>query len=59
MIRKRIDEAAKFMPFEQLCLSPQCGFASSFRGNALGEDVQRRKLEQVVEIAQATWGSAA
>ena len=59
VIRSRIDEAAKFMPMDQLCLSPQCGFASSFRGNQLGEDVERRKLEQVVSIATKTWGSAA
>jgi len=59
VIRKRIDEAAKFMPMDQLCLSPQCGFASSFRGNQLGEDVERRKLEQVVAIATKAWGSAA
>ena len=58
VIAKRIDEAAKFMPFDQLCVSPQCGFASSFRGNALGEDVERRKLEQVVAVAEKAWGTA-
>ncbi|MDB5569154.1 MAG: 5-methyltetrahydropteroyltriglutamate--homocysteine S-methyltransferase [Hyphomicrobiales bacterium] len=58
VIARRIEEAGKFMPVDQMCLSPQCGFASSFRGNQLGEDVERRKLEQVVEIAISTWGSA-
>lgn len=57
-ICRRIDEAAKFLPLEQLCVSPQCGFASSFRGNQLGEDVQRRKLELVVKVAEKVWGTA-
>lgn len=57
-ICRRIGEAAKFLPLEQLCVSPQCGFASSFRGNQLGEDVQRRKLELVVKVAEKVWGSA-
>ncbi|HET7764466.1 MAG TPA: 5-methyltetrahydropteroyltriglutamate--homocysteine S-methyltransferase [Burkholderiales bacterium] len=58
-LRRRIDEAAKYVPIERLCLSPQCGFASTFRGNPISEDVQRRKLELVVEVATAVWGSAA
>ena len=58
-ICRRIDEAAKFAPLDQLCVSPQCGFASSFRGNALGEDVQRRKLELVVAVAEKVWGTSA
>jgi 5-methyltetrahydropteroyltriglutamate--homocysteine methyltransferase len=58
-IRRRIDEAAKFAPLDQLCVSPQCGFASGFRGNAVGEDVERRKLALVVEVATAVWGTAA
>ena len=57
-LRRRIDEAAKYVPLEQLCLSPQCGFASMFRGNPLSADAQRRKLELVVEVAQAVWGTA-
>jgi 5-methyltetrahydropteroyltriglutamate--homocysteine methyltransferase len=58
-LRRRIDVAAKYVPIERLCLSPQCGFASTFRGNPISEDVQRRKLERVVEVATAVWGSAA
>lgn len=55
-ICRRIDEAAKFVPLEQVCVSPQCGFASSFRGNQLGEDVEKRKLELVVRVAEKVWG---
>jgi 5-methyltetrahydropteroyltriglutamate--homocysteine methyltransferase len=58
VILRRIDEAAKFVDLDNLCLSPQCGFASSFRGNQIAEDVQRRKLEQVVRIATRVWGGA-
>ena len=57
-LRRRIDAAAKFVPLENLCLSPQCGFASTFRGNPISQDEQRRKLERVVEVATAVWGSA-
>ncbi|MCC2098364.1 MAG: 5-methyltetrahydropteroyltriglutamate--homocysteine S-methyltransferase [Hyphomicrobiales bacterium] len=55
-IKRRIDEAAKYMPLENLCLSPQCGFASTEEGNNLTPDEQRRKLERVVEAAEAIWG---
>jgi 5-methyltetrahydropteroyltriglutamate--homocysteine methyltransferase len=55
-LRRRIDEAAKFVPLERLCLSPQCGFASTHHGNALTEDEQWRKLERVVEVAREVWG---
>lgn len=55
---KRIEAAARHVPLENLCLSPQCGFASTFRGNPVTADVQRRKLERVVETATAVWGSA-
>jgi 5-methyltetrahydropteroyltriglutamate--homocysteine methyltransferase len=58
-LKRRIDAAAKYVPLENLCLSPQCGFASTFRGNPISEDVQRRKLERVVQVAQDVWGSAA
>jgi 5-methyltetrahydropteroyltriglutamate--homocysteine methyltransferase len=58
MIRRRIEEASRFVPLDRLCLSPQCGFASSFRGNLVAEDVQRRKLERVVQVARDVWGSA-
>jgi 5-methyltetrahydropteroyltriglutamate--homocysteine methyltransferase len=56
-IKRRIDEAARHVPLEQLRLSPQCGFASTHHGNALTEDEQWRKLERVVEVARAVWGS--
>jgi 5-methyltetrahydropteroyltriglutamate--homocysteine methyltransferase len=55
-LKRRIDEAAKYVPLEQLALSPQCGFASTERGNKLTFDDQRRKLERVVEVAQEVWG---
>jgi methionine synthase II (cobalamin-independent) len=58
-LKRRIEAAAKVVPLENLCLSPQCGFASTFRGNPISEDVQRRKLERVVEVATEVWGSAA
>jgi len=54
-IRRRIDEAARFVPLDDLCLSPQCGFASTHHGNALTEDEQWRKLERVVGIAREVW----
>ena len=55
-LRRRVDEAAQYAPLEQLALSPQCGFASTFRGNLLSEDDQRRKLELVVDTARRIWG---
>jgi 5-methyltetrahydropteroyltriglutamate--homocysteine methyltransferase len=55
-LRRRIDEAAKHVPIEQLALSPQCGFASTAQGNLLTFDDQRRKLELVAETARAVWG---
>ena len=55
-LKRRIDQAAKFVPLDQLCLSPQCGFASSEEGNILAEEEQWRKLELVVEIAEEVWG---
>ena len=55
-LRKRIDEAAKYVPLENLCLSPQCGFASSEVGNQLTEDDQKRKLALAVEVAAEVWG---
>jgi 5-methyltetrahydropteroyltriglutamate--homocysteine methyltransferase len=54
-IKKRIDEAAKFVPLERLALSPQCGFSSTHHGNALTLDEQWRKLERVVEVAREVW----
>ena len=55
-IKRRIDQAAKFVPLEQLCLSPQCGFASSEEGNALADEEQWAKLRMIVEIAEEVWG---
>ena len=55
-LKRRIDAAAKFVPLEQLALSPQCGFASDVVGNLISEDDQKRKLERVVETARQVWG---
>jgi 5-methyltetrahydropteroyltriglutamate--homocysteine methyltransferase len=55
-LKRRIDAAAKFIPLEQLALSPQCGFASDVVGNLISEDDQKRKLERVVETARQVWG---
>jgi 5-methyltetrahydropteroyltriglutamate--homocysteine methyltransferase len=55
-LRRRIDEAARYVPLDYLALSPQCGFASLMAGNLIGPDVQRRKLELVVETARKVWG---
>ena len=56
-LKRRIDQAAKFVPLEQLCLSPQCGFASSEDGNILAEEEQWRKLDLVVKTAEEVWGN--
>jgi 5-methyltetrahydropteroyltriglutamate--homocysteine methyltransferase len=53
----RIDEAAKYVPLDRLCLSPQCGFASTHHGNRLTENEQWRKLSRVVEVARLVWGT--
>ncbi|HEU0166797.1 MAG TPA: cobalamin-independent methionine synthase II family protein [Chloroflexota bacterium] len=53
---KRIDDAARYVPIENLALSPQCGFASSIPGNPLTDDEQRRKLELVASTARQAWG---
>jgi len=55
-IKRRIDEAAKFVDLDQLCLSPQCGFASTEEGNVLAEDEQWAKLRMIVEVAHEVWG---
>jgi methionine synthase II (cobalamin-independent) len=55
-IKRRIDEAAKYVPLENLCLSPQCGFSSDHHGNQLTEDEQWRKLALIVEVASEVWG---
>jgi 5-methyltetrahydropteroyltriglutamate--homocysteine methyltransferase len=56
-IKRRIDQAAKFVDLDQLCLSPQCGFASTEEGNVLAEDEEWAKLRMIVEIADDVWGS--
>lgn len=55
MVLRRIEQAAAYLPIEQLALSPQCGFASDLEGNPLSEDVQWRKLELVRDIAETVW----
>ncbi len=55
-IKRRIEEAAKFADLEQLCLSPQCGFASTEEGNTLAEEQQWAKLKMIVEVAKEVWG---
>ncbi len=55
-LKRRIDEAAKMVPLEQLAISPQCGFASDVVGNLISADDQKRKLERVVETARQVWG---
>ena len=54
-LRRRIDEAASHLPLERLAISPQCGFASTWEGNEVTPDDQRRKLELVVRTADLVW----
>ena len=56
-ILRRIDEAAKFVPLEQLALSPQCGFSSTVHGNAIQVESQARKLRLVLDVAREVWGA--
>jgi 5-methyltetrahydropteroyltriglutamate--homocysteine methyltransferase len=56
-LKRSIELATKFVPLENLCLSPQCGFASTHHGNKLSEDDQWRKLALVVEVANEVWGA--
>jgi 5-methyltetrahydropteroyltriglutamate--homocysteine methyltransferase len=55
-LKRRIEEASRFVPLEQLCLSPQCGFSSTVEGNDLTHDQQLAKLRLIVEIAHEVWG---
>jgi len=55
-LKRRIDEASKYTPLDQLAISPQCGFSSDVVGNLISEDDQKRKLEIVVETARQVWG---
>jgi len=59
MLKRRIDEAAKYVDIDELALSPQCGFASSTEGNRLSEEEQFAKLRLVVEVANEVWGEGA
>jgi len=59
VLKRRIDEASRYFPLERLCLSPQCGFASTHHGNKITEDIEKRKLALIVEVANEIWGSAA
>jgi 5-methyltetrahydropteroyltriglutamate--homocysteine methyltransferase len=54
-LTKRIEEAARIVPLEDLCLSPQCGFSSTHHGNQLSQDEQWRKLERVIEVSREVW----
>jgi 5-methyltetrahydropteroyltriglutamate--homocysteine methyltransferase len=54
-LKRRIDEAARYVPLDDLCLSPQCGFSSTHHGNRLSEAEQWRKLERVVKISREVW----
>jgi 5-methyltetrahydropteroyltriglutamate--homocysteine methyltransferase len=55
-IKRRIEAASEFVSLDQLCLSPQCGFASTEEGNVLAEDEQWAKLRMIVEVADEVWG---
>jgi 5-methyltetrahydropteroyltriglutamate--homocysteine methyltransferase len=55
---QRIKEAAQYLPLENMCLSPQCGFSSTFHGNEISEDDQWSKLELVVKTALEIWGES-
>ena len=56
-LKRRIEEASKFVDIDQLCLSPQCGFSSTLEGNSLSRDQQIAKLRLVVETAEEVWGT--
>jgi 5-methyltetrahydropteroyltriglutamate--homocysteine methyltransferase len=56
-LKRRIEEASKFVDIDQLCLSPQCGFSSTMEGNALSRDQQIAKLRLVAETAEEVWGT--
>lgn len=54
-ILERIEEASNYVPLEQLCLSPQCGFASTHHGNELTEEEQWAKLKYIVDLSKEVW----
>jgi 5-methyltetrahydropteroyltriglutamate--homocysteine methyltransferase len=55
LLKRRIEEASKYVPLERLCISPQCGFSSNYLGNPVTIDDQKRKLELVVKVAESVW----
>jgi 5-methyltetrahydropteroyltriglutamate--homocysteine methyltransferase len=55
VLRRRVEQASRYVPLERLCISPQCGFASSVGGNPLTIDDERRKLARTVEVARLIW----
>ena len=55
-LKVRIEHAERYMPIEQMCLSPQCGFSSTVHGNDLAVSMQTKKLQLVVATARAVWG---
>jgi 5-methyltetrahydropteroyltriglutamate--homocysteine methyltransferase len=55
-LKRRIEEASRYVPIEQLCLSPQCGFSSTVEGNVLSYEQEVAKLERIVETAAEVWG---
>ena len=57
-LKRRIDEAARYAPLDQLALSPQCGFSSTVHGNNIAVEDQRTKMRLVIETAQEVWGDA-
>jgi len=56
-LKRRIEAAARYVPLENLCLSPQCGFSSTHHGNKITADDQRRKLALALDVAHDVWGS--
>jgi 5-methyltetrahydropteroyltriglutamate--homocysteine methyltransferase len=56
VLKRRVEEASRYVPLDQLCLSPQCGFSSTVEGNALGHEEQKAKLALIVEVADDVWG---
>ena len=56
LLKRRIEQASRFVDIDQLCLSPQCGFSSTEEGNRLTIDEERAKLELIVEVAGEVWG---
>jgi 5-methyltetrahydropteroyltriglutamate--homocysteine methyltransferase len=58
LLKRRIEEASKYVPLERLCISPQCGFSSNYLGNPVTIDDEKRKLELVARVAEAVWSHA-